>query len=334
MVSGRSGSSTIAGSDTRTAPVSAVSRRPCRPARDGATRRRRNVRWPVATSLPSVRREAPATCAGPVPVDHELHGEWSYRTVRGRHGASGRPSSGSAVEPCCAPGGDRGSATPPAPAAVASAPRDAVDHQLVSLAGRRRSRWAPTAPSAYADDGEGPVHVVELVRLRHRRPRGHQRPVRRVRRRHRPRHRGRAVRVVVRVRRAPPRRLPGDRGRGGRRPWWRQVYGADWRHPEGPQSDLDGRGDHPVVHVSWNDAQAYCALARHAPADRGRVGVRRARRAARRRVPVGRRARARRRAPDERVPGHLPRRQHRRRRLRRHGARSTPSRPTGSGCTT
>jgi len=42
-------------------------------------------------------------------------------------------------------------------------------------------------------------------------------------------------------------------------PWWRQVYGADWRHPEGPQSDLDGRADHPVVHVSWNDAQAYCA---------------------------------------------------------------------------
>ncbi len=42
-------------------------------------------------------------------------------------------------------------------------------------------------------------------------------------------------------------------------PWWRQVYGADWRHPEGPRSDLDGRADHPVVHVSWNDARAYCA---------------------------------------------------------------------------
>jgi len=40
--------------------------------------------------------------------------------------------------------------------------------------------------------------------------------------------------------------------------WWRQVFGADWRHPEGPQSDLEGRGDHPVVHVSWHDAIAYC----------------------------------------------------------------------------
>jgi formylglycine-generating enzyme required for sulfatase activity len=43
--------------------------------------------------------------------------------------------------------------------------------------------------------------------------------------------------------------------------WWRLVEGADWRHPEGRQSDLDGRGDHPVVNVSWNDAAAYCAWA-------------------------------------------------------------------------
>ncbi|MGB3411803.1 MAG: formylglycine-generating enzyme family protein [Microthrixaceae bacterium] len=42
-------------------------------------------------------------------------------------------------------------------------------------------------------------------------------------------------------------------------PWWRQVYGADWRHPEGPQSDIAHRTDHPVVHVTWDDAQAYCA---------------------------------------------------------------------------
>jgi formylglycine-generating enzyme len=43
-------------------------------------------------------------------------------------------------------------------------------------------------------------------------------------------------------------------------PWWRQVFGADWRHPEGPQTGLDDdRLDHPVVHVSWNDAKAFCA---------------------------------------------------------------------------
>ncbi|WP_020672161.1 SUMF1/EgtB/PvdO family nonheme iron enzyme [Amycolatopsis nigrescens] len=44
-------------------------------------------------------------------------------------------------------------------------------------------------------------------------------------------------------------------------PWWRQVEGADWRHPEGPQSTVDERGGHPVVHVDWQDARAYCAWA-------------------------------------------------------------------------
>ncbi len=41
-------------------------------------------------------------------------------------------------------------------------------------------------------------------------------------------------------------------------PWWLGVRGADWAHPGGRLSSLDGRGDHPVVHVSWQDAQAYC----------------------------------------------------------------------------
>ncbi len=40
-------------------------------------------------------------------------------------------------------------------------------------------------------------------------------------------------------------------------PWWRDVEGASWRAPEGPGSDLAGRGDHPVVHVSLLDAAAY-----------------------------------------------------------------------------
>ncbi|MBK50511.1 MAG: formylglycine-generating enzyme family protein [SAR202 cluster bacterium] len=40
--------------------------------------------------------------------------------------------------------------------------------------------------------------------------------------------------------------------------WWRKVEGASWNHPEGPGSNIKKRMDHPVVHVSWNDAKAYC----------------------------------------------------------------------------
>jgi len=44
-------------------------------------------------------------------------------------------------------------------------------------------------------------------------------------------------------------------------PWWRLVHGACWRTPEGPASSVDDRLDHPVVHVSWRDAAAFCAWA-------------------------------------------------------------------------
>lgn len=44
-------------------------------------------------------------------------------------------------------------------------------------------------------------------------------------------------------------------------PWWIGVRGADWRHPGGRASTTELLGDHPVVHVSWNDAAAYCSWA-------------------------------------------------------------------------
>ena len=41
-------------------------------------------------------------------------------------------------------------------------------------------------------------------------------------------------------------------------PWWLPVEGASWRRPEGGDSDVSARQDHPAVHVSWNDAVKFC----------------------------------------------------------------------------
>lgn len=43
--------------------------------------------------------------------------------------------------------------------------------------------------------------------------------------------------------------------------WWSWVAGADWKHPEGPGSSIKGKENFPVVHVSWDDAMAYCKWA-------------------------------------------------------------------------
>lgn len=50
-------------------------------------------------------------------------------------------------------------------------------------------------------------------------------------------------------------------GRPPATPWWLGVRGADWRHPRGRSSTIDGLDDHPVVQVSWHDAVAYCEWA-------------------------------------------------------------------------
>ncbi|GAA3371050.1 formylglycine-generating enzyme family protein [Streptomyces antimycoticus] len=59
--------------------------------------------------------------------------------------------------------------------------------------------------------------------------------------------------------------LPAALRRGAPRPegtpWWCGVEGASWRAPEGPGSEVGERSRHPAVHVSWNDAVAYCRWA-------------------------------------------------------------------------
>ncbi|WP_265523129.1 formylglycine-generating enzyme family protein [Oerskovia flava] len=165
---------------------------------------------------------------------------------------------------CCAPAaghGDRAGRTAvgPAPTAAATTGTTPDDAAMVHLPGGTFV-MGNDGPDAYPEDGEGPAHAVTLRPFRLDRTTVSNR------------------RFAAFVDATGYRTLAEEAGWsfvfGGllpddfpptravaAAPWWRQVEGADWRHPEGPGSHVADRLDHPVVHVSWSDAVAFTGWA-------------------------------------------------------------------------
>jgi sulfatase modifying factor 1 len=158
------------------------------------------------------------------------------------------------MDHCCAPGREAAApSTPSATRAAGTGPAGA----LLDIPGGS-FRMGSIGREAYDADGEGPIHVVELSPYRLAAhtvtndeyaafvdATGHVSDAERY---------GWSFVFAGHL----PDDFPPTRS-VAQTPWWRQVHGADWRHPDGPQSDLVDRGRHPVVHVSWLDAMAYCA---------------------------------------------------------------------------
>jgi formylglycine-generating enzyme required for sulfatase activity len=157
---------------------------------------------------------------------------------------------------CCVPGDERHDGAPAIPLSSVPAGAGAHPDTLVDVPAAT-FRMGDDSVWAYPGDGEGPVHDVHLDAYRIDRFAVTNEAFARF---------ADATGWITDAERFGwsfvfggllPADFPDTRGVVGAE-WWRQVFGADWRHPEGPQSHLDARGDHPVVHVSWHDAVAYC----------------------------------------------------------------------------
>ncbi len=155
--------------------------------------------------------------------------------------------------PCCVPAGSGGTALP-RPGTPTARGSDPIP--LVEIPGGR-ARLGDHFGDGYPGDGEGPVHEVELSAYRI------------------------AATTVTNAAFTMFVEATGHRttaevegysavfhsdiaagasdvlGYSPATPWWVGVRGADWRHPAGPRSGIEDRLDHPVVHVSYDDAVAY-----------------------------------------------------------------------------
>lgn len=161
---------------------------------------------------------------------------------------------------CCAPSANRGQQTDAVlPAASPGQLHIAVAENMVDLPGGTFLMGTDYA-EAFPDDGEGPVRAVTLSPFRiDRYPVTNavfSRFIKETGYSTEAEHFGWSFVFWAHIPSSRLNELVEDTVAAA--PWWCKVRGATWRSPEGPGSTIAGREQHPAVHVSWNDAQAYC----------------------------------------------------------------------------
>jgi len=153
------------------------------------------------------------------------------------------------VKGCCLPGRDATSPLPPPAASCGGGSGLLARAELLDLPGGEFTMGTDSA-EGFAEDGEGPARRVRVSPFAIART---------------------AVtnaqfRAFVRATfvfylQLEPERRGAIRQVSRELPWWLPVEGACWQRPAGPDSGIHDKLGHPVVHVSWNDAAAYCAWA-------------------------------------------------------------------------
>lgn len=160
---------------------------------------------------------------------------------------------------CCTPEAKRSARVPPAAAASMRSP--SRDTDLVAIAACSFSMGSESA-EAVASDGEGPVRRVSLdayeIAPATVTNRDFSDFVRATRYMTDAEQFGCSFVFYLQV---PADLRPAIRQVATGLPWWLPIPDACWQRPEGPGSHILDRLDDPVVHVSWNDAKAYCAWA-------------------------------------------------------------------------
>ena len=163
------------------------------------------------------------------------------------------------MKSCCVPGRE-GTALP----AVPLQPGRAADPRIdwVELPGGKFLMGTDAVEEGFAEDGEGPAREVEVAPFAIARTAVTNAQFRAF---------VRATSYITEAEQAgssfvfylqvEPERRAVIRQVSRELPWWLPVEGACWQRPTGPGSWIHDRLDHPVVHVSWNDAAAYCAWA-------------------------------------------------------------------------